>query len=415
MQARKPQETAGRPRQEAGATRRAATRVGPGAGVGSPGTATDLQRTVGNAATGRMIADRRGRAGAAVQRVPDPPAARQVRPELTVHNVAARSTAGTFDGERVTPGPRAGILRRIVWQDHLAAISEVCRKHKYTIAVRETGVYSIKRIGEGAKAKPHTILEKSIKPGSVEKKYQADEAERVLNWLKDNDLSGFVGHWGPAGLLGVRIDNPPGGLHPDIVHTGTGGEPYVPIDMTVEGGGEALELLKADPRWKQYLYTGDYDLHEAYSAQGGTSGGQIPEATREKVDLLNRLNAGIGKNAHREPVARTGSVALEHGRVHKQEGSDHAMFQHGDQATYRMNQYLESEVARHATQLIRAVATESDEPLAWCRMGQWYVTRDKREHALLREAWGLKVPHTWGDAEVDRTEAGGYHTTRYTG
>ncbi|MER7850437.1 hypothetical protein ABTZ03_41645 [Kitasatospora sp. NPDC096077] len=405
MQARKPQETTGPSPREAGPTRRTAARVGPEAGVGSPRSATDLQRTVGNAATGRALQRVAGGQGGG----------RAVRPELTVHNVESRCAAGTFDGRTVVPGPRMRLLQKIVWQDHLAAVSAVCRKHKYTIAVRETGVYSIRRIAEGAKAKPHTILEKSIKPGSVEKKYDAVAAEKALDWLKANDLSGFVGHWGPAGLLGVRIDNPPYDLPEGIVHTGTGNEPYVPIDMTKKDGGQPLVALKADPKWKQYLYTGDYDLHEVYSAQGGTGGGQIPEATREKVDLLNRLNEGIGRNTQQEPVPRTGTVALEGGRVHTQAGSDHAMFQHGDQATYRMNQYLESEVPRHAKQLIRAVATESDEPLAWCRMGRWYVTENKAEHALMRAAWGLKVPHTWGDAEVDRTAAGGYRTTEYTG
>ncbi|MEK8174702.1 hypothetical protein NKH77_53620 [Streptomyces sp. M19] len=95
------------------------------------------------------------------------------------------------------------------------------------------------------------------------------------------------------------------------------------------------------------------------------------------------------------------------------------MFQHGDQATYRMNQYLEAQ-AQHkqrtadkrtryleggarrderaeeelapllpvVAKLVRAVATESNEPLGWCREGHWYVTMDRAEHAALREKWG---------------------------
>ncbi|MFJ4183747.1 hypothetical protein [Kitasatospora sp. NPDC089509] len=408
MQARKPQETTGPSPREAGPTRRTAARVGPEAGVGTPRSATDLQRTVGNAATGRALQRVAGGpgGGAVVQRA------------LTESNVLAKTEAGRFDGRSVAPGGRAADLQDIVWQEHWDAISAVCKKHKYTIAVRETGEYSIRRIAEGAKAKPHTILEKSIKPGSVEKKYgtgpgqvQGDPAA-ILSWLDANDLSGFVGHWGAQGLTGVRIDNPPPAVPAGIVRTGADGEQYVPLDMDAPGGGPAMVTLKTDPQWKKYLYTGDYDLHEVYSAQGG-GGGQIPEATQEKAKLLNRLNAGIADNS-REQVTRSGSVALEHGRLHTRAGSDYAMFQHGDQATYRMNQYLESEVARHATQLVRAVATEADEPLAWCRMGQWYVTRNRAEHAVLRAKWKLATPHTWDAAEVDRTAEGGYRTTRYT-
>ncbi|MFG3228061.1 hypothetical protein ACGF07_25210 [Kitasatospora sp. NPDC048194] len=377
----------------------------------SPEAVAALQRAVGNAATGRMLQR------AAGDRAGNRPVVQRMLDENTVE---ADCAAGTFDGRSVTPGRRAADLRNIVWQDHWDAISAVCRKHKYTIAIRETGAFSIRRIAEGAKAKPHTILEKSIKPGSVEKKYGTGPGQApgdpatILAWLEANDLSGFVGHWGAQGLIGVRIDNPPPTLPAGIVHQGANNEPYVPLDMQQPGGGPAMVALKADPNWKQYLYTGDYDLHEVYSAQGGTGGGQIPEATMEKAKLLNRLNAGIALNTQQEPVARHGTVALEHGRLHTRPGSDHAMFQHGDQATYRMNQYLESTVARYAQQLVRAVATEADEPLAWCRMGTWYVTRNREEHKVLRRRWKLAVPHTWDDENVERTAGGGYRTARYT-
>ncbi|MFE3506061.1 hypothetical protein [Kitasatospora sp. NPDC059160] len=408
MQARKQHEKAGHAPRDPSPARRAGARVGPGAGAVSPQAAVDLQRTVGNAATGRALQRVPGGHRPVVQRM------------LDENNVETACAAGSFDGQTVTLGKRSADLRKIVWQDHLDAISAICKKHHYTIAIRETGEYSIRRIAEGAKAKPHTILEKSIKPASVDKKYGtgpgqvAGDPATILAWLDANDLSGFVGHWNNQGLAGVRIDNPPPTLAAGIVHTGANGEPYVPLDMQQAGGGPALTALKADPNWKRYLYTGDYDLHEVYSAQGGTGGGQIPEATMEKAKLLNRLNAGIARNTQQEPVARHGTVALEHGRLHSQPGSDYAMFQHGDQATYRMNQYLESTVARFAQQLVRAVATEADEPLAWCRMGTWYVTRNRAEHKVLRKRWGLKVPHTWEDENVERTAEGGYRTAHYT-
>ncbi|MBO0918094.1 hypothetical protein [Streptomyces laculatispora] len=419
MQARKQQEKPGHSQRDPGPARRSGSKVLAASAAMAPEAVTALQRTVGNAATTRMIADRR-QAGPGIQRAADGQAdTRPVKQQLDKYNVLNVCAAGAFDGPSVTPGRRAADLRTIVWENHWAAISAVCKKHKYTIAVRETGEYSIRRIAEGAKAKPHTILEKSIKPASVGKKYGNGPGQvhgdpvHILDWLEANDLSGFVGHWNDQGLAGVRIDNPPDTLAPGTVQQGAHGEKYVPLDMEQAGGGPAMVALKTDQNWKEYLYTGDYDLHEVYSAQGGTGGGQIPEATPEKAKLLNRLNDGIARNSQ-EQVVRSGSVALEDGRLHTQTGSDYAMFQHGDQATYRMNQYLESEVARHASQLVRAVATEADEPLAWCRMGQWYVTRTRAEHAVLRSHWKLATPHTWGADEVDRTAANGYRTAHYT-
>ncbi|MEU3565911.1 hypothetical protein [Kitasatospora sp. NPDC006786] len=382
-----------------------------------------------------MIAEQRDGAGPddrrtapALQRVTGDQAAAPRRPQTRMdpNNVLRICGAATYDGETVTPGGRSSELRNIVWENHWAAISEVCRKHKYTIAVRETGEHSIRRIAEGAKPKPHTILEKSIKPASVRKKYgpgpgqTQGDPERVLELLEQHDLSGFVGHWNADGLAGVRIARLPDTMtDPEIVRTGPRGEKYVPIDMNETDGGPQLAQLKTDPRWKQYLYTGDYDLHEVYSAQGGTGGGQIPEATPEKANLLNRLNSGIARNSQEE-VVRSGTVTMGNGTLHMAAESEYAMFQHGDQATYRMNQYLEAQaaalenqVARQAAQLVRAVATEADEPLAWCRMGQWYVTRNREEHAILRSRWNLAVPHTWGASEVERTARGGYRTAGY--
>ncbi|WP_031521550.1 hypothetical protein [Streptomyces sp. NRRL F-5123] len=412
--------------EQGGLSRRAAGALRQGGGA-SP-EAAGLQRSVGNTAVTRMIEG--GRRGAPVQRVlggedtggQAAAAAAARKFEAAAYVPGAPRTAGT-----VTPGRRAGALREILWERHWAPISAVCKKSHYTIAVRETGRYSVKRIEEGAKPKPHTILEKSIKPGSVDKSYGTGSGQApgdpaaVLRWLESEDLDGFVGHWRPGqGLVGVRIDKPPQSvLDLGIVQEGPRGEQYVPITVGVAGGGAALAALKGDPRWRTYLYTGDYDLHEAYRAMGGMAGGgQIAEASREKADLLNRLNAGVAAHSQ-EQVTRSGrAVRGEHG-LHM-EDSAYAMFQHGDQATYRMNQYLEARAEQEdalrpvVADLVRAVATESDEPMGWCRFGQWYVTMNRAEHAVLRRAWRLATPNSWSDEAVKRTAEGDYSTARYT-
>ena len=299
---------------------------------------------------------------------------------------------------------RQGKLEEIVWEGHLEAISDVCEKNKYTIAIRETGPLSIRRIAEGAKAKPHTILEKSIKESSVKKGYN-NRAQEVLRKLEQWDLDGFVGHWNANNeLIGLRIDNIPPKVERQVYIQKDNGMPYVPLNVTLPGGGLAILRLKRVTGWKQYLYTGDYDLHEVYSA--GAGGGQIAEATPEKVRLLDRLNKGI-QSQGRNSAMRTGKAQLQGApkRVHLE--GEYAMFQHGDQATYRMNQHLEArEMESNVAQLVQAVATESDEPIAWCRMGKWFVTLDKYEHDVFRIMHGIKKPHTWNNSEDQRTKTG---------
>lgn len=305
-------------------------------------------------------------------------------------------------------GRRISKLHEIVASTHIGAISKVCQKYHYVIGVRETGPLSVKRIKQGAKAKPHTILEKSIKGSSLAKGY-GDNAPAMLARVKQLDLDGFVGHWQNGALVGVRVDGHPPQLAA-LVQNGPNGEPYVPLDLANATGGNAIAQLKQIPGWKTLLYTGDYDLHEVYRA--GAGGGQIPEASLEKVSMLNRLNAAI---AEVDPT-RVGQAHLEGGRVHMDAASSqHAMFQHGDQATYRMNQHLEAredEVEGEVAQLVRTVATESDEPIAWCRFGTWYVTLNLEEHQMFRDRFGLKKPHTWSETEDQRTEEG-KHKERY--
>lgn len=388
--------------ESSGVAQRASVQRAPGAAVEA--AAETVVRPASETSLQRMFNDE------------DPEPAQQ-QPANPLRDFAAATTDS--DGA-VTPGPRAAVLRQIAWEEHWAPIAEVCKKYHYTIAVRETGEFSVKRIAEGAKPKPHTILEKSIKPSSVKKEYgregsQADP-DAVLKWLAEEDLDGFVGHWGQGGLLGVRVDNPAQEvLDLGIVRTGARSEQYVPVTVLTQGGGPQLTALKSLPNWKTYLYTGDYDLHEAYSTMGAMAGGgQIAEASTEKVNLLNRLNAGVA-NSSSVPVRREGTARLEGHGLHM-EDSAYAMFQHGDQATYRQNQYLEAQAAEMrpvVAQLVKAVATESDEPMGWCRWGQWYVTMNKTEHAALREEWGLTTPNSWSDDVVDRTEQGKYKTAQY--
>ena len=304
-------------------------------------------------------------------------------------------------------------LKEIVWEGHLQAISEVCKKYKYTIAVRETGPLSIKRIAEVAKAKPHTILEKSIKESSLKRGHE-NNATEVLRKLVAWDLDGFVGHWNANNeLIGVRIDKIPPEVRRVIYMETDGNIRYVPLNVNSSlqsGGGFPIKQLQKLEGWQRYLYTGDYDLHEAYSA--GAGGGQIPEATQEKVRLLNRLNQGIESKGTNSTM-RSGEAKLEGNpkRVHVE--GDYAMFQHGDQATYRMNQHLEAKALQsEVAQLVSAVATESNEPIAWCRMGEWFVTLEKHEHDVFRMVNNIKKPHTWSDKEDQRTKVG-KHKERY--
>ncbi|WP_414621864.1 hypothetical protein [Calothrix sp. CCY 0018] len=298
---------------------------------------------------------------------------------------------------------RAKSLKEILWDKHLNAISDACKKYKYTIAIRETGALSVKRIAEGAKAKPHTILEKSIKKSSVERYYK-NNASEIMDKLKKLNLDGFVGHWDSQSnqLLGVRVD----GSKEDLEKQGI----TVEVDQSDENiqfiffnieedDNPQIDALQKLPNWQASLYTGDYDLHEAYAIQQGMNG-QIAEATVEKRNLLNRLNKAI----EQVDKTRKGEAKLEGTppRIHG-EGA-YAMFQHGDQATYPTNQILEAREAGQQipARLVRPVASESDEPMAWNVRGEWYVTNNIEEHDKLRKFLRITKPSAWNPDKIQQ-------------
>ncbi len=63
----------------------------------------------------------------------------------------------------------ASVVKEFVTVEHKRAISTYCKKMNVIFSIRDTGKLSLDRIQEGAKPKPHTILEKSIKESSLAK------------------------------------------------------------------------------------------------------------------------------------------------------------------------------------------------------------------------------------------------------
>ena len=303
------------------------------------------------------------------------------------NNLKSKSSA--VEGFLVAKGnSREASLKKIVWEKHWEAISNACKQSVklYTIGIRETGELSIMRIAQGAKGKPHTILEKSVKVQSMKAAYGADWEKETKSFYPS--FKGFVGHYdNDKKLIGLRTDGWDG-VAAGVAPTSCGGScTFLPTQ-------EALKLLADEQGQKnnaKYFYTGDYDLHEVYDKTNKL----IPEATKEKIDLLNSLNQKI-TDANQDVVPRSGKFKLENKLIVKDGITDYAMIQHGDQASYHMNQVLEaSHKGEEKAVLVQAVREESPEPIGWNVKGVWYVTLNLDEHGTLRKAFGLNVPSEW--------------------
>lgn len=110
---------------------------------------------------------------------------------------------------------RMNFIRQIIWDQHMQPIQDATQGiKKFTISIRETGTYSINRLAQGARAKPHTILEKSIKESSMKNCYGDGWRTNPTIHAVFDIISGFAGHYQLdtnkkcSALLGLRVDNP---------------------------------------------------------------------------------------------------------------------------------------------------------------------------------------------------------------
>ncbi len=55
---------------------------------------------------------------------------------------------------------------------HMSVFERISIEENMAMSVREAGIYTILALGEGAAAKGHNILEKTIKPGSLKAVYE---------------------------------------------------------------------------------------------------------------------------------------------------------------------------------------------------------------------------------------------------
>ncbi|HCS12792.1 MAG: hypothetical protein COS82_06675 [Zetaproteobacteria bacterium CG06_land_8_20_14_3_00_59_53] len=296
---------------------------------------------------------------------------------LVVTGTAMRDPLAKF--RPASDAARQKVLDDTLTVEHQEALLDA--SNPYLFAVRETGAASIKRLREGAKAKPHTILEKSIKKSSLEAAYGA-QAATFLEMAREKDIDGFVGHWRmerkmfgdqektvPVDLLGVRVDGYQGRHKEELTRPCPSGL-FVPL--------EKLDEFKArhpSGAWKRLLYTGDYDLHEVYDNRGH----QIAEGA-EKARMVSFLNALIA------PVdpSRTGEAHADaQHRTHVQ--GQYAMFQHGDQATYVANQHNEARASgSRMASVVAAVSRQSEDPMVWHYKHAYYVSLNRAEHDEFR-------------------------------
>lgn len=312
---------------------------------------------------------------------------------------AASSSATLSDGKiaRIEASARAEAQRKLtpveqkistefVLGDHLKSIGAAAKAMGVAVSFRLAGPETLKRLANGAPAKGHDILEKSIKPSKLEEVYGAANAPTRLKQMQDNDIDGFVGHWGDNGLLGLYM-TPDAAKNPNLapfLEKTPDGKLYYPVDHN--NLAESLKPLRQhEPDWEKKTYTGDYDLHDMINLQGNRS--PILAGSDDELRTRQAINTAVAATDPNRPL----------------DTPEMAVVQHGPQYNYVA--YMKAIENKKPDDKI----SKPSLPVAMCNRGEWSIISTEKELTAFYKRVGVNIKDDWdaGDTGSRRPSLAG--------
>ncbi|KVE32712.1 hypothetical protein [Burkholderia sp. TSV86] len=252
------------------------------------------------------------------------------------------------------------------------AITEASRRGNFAVSFRKAGEATIARLKEGAAAKGHDILEKTIKSSSLEKAYgQSDGAEK-LEMARRASIEGYVGQWEGNKLTGIYMSSK---STVGNQRTPRSGPRILPIDMDNSSSLEnALRPLKQQTNWKSLPFTGDYDMHDMIQFGGAGPAHTVASNSREESLIISRLNKAV---ARVDPLRRGQS-------------KEYDVVRHGPQVNYPAFRMAEE----GSFDLVGVVA-RPEFPVAIVSKGKWAIAEDLEELEAFYRGAGVHIKESW--------------------
>ncbi|EGI42078.1 insecticial toxin [Escherichia coli TA280] len=265
------------------------------------------------------------------------------------------------------------VASSFVWGGHMTAIETASRKGRFAVSFRSAGKYTLAAIAKGAAAKGHDILEKTIKPSSIERVY-GQKAKEKWNMLKQAGLTGYVGHWECNELKGIymssrhSLDN---SVHSHIY----------PIDMRNQDAlNKSINSLRLSNNWEAQLFTGDYDAHDMITFRGaGRPRSVLVNSVEEKM-IIDSINLEISKIDSCRPFNSLEYNVVRHG---PQVNFSSFMLAHEPQKVIDNNGFP-GDVARPGAF-----------PIAMCDRGIWSIIYNLDDLTEFYNSIGARIKETW--------------------
>lgn len=194
------------------------------------------------------------------------------------------------------------------------------------ISFREAGEFTIRRLREGAGAKPHKILDKTIKPGEGAKGQAVSDFLSSLPGETAERILGLTGVWNGDEIVGVYLTaigemTMKANGFPVEYRYGLYGicQPYFPLGKEEERQALADFGAGCHETWPglgayyfaRCFFAGDYDLHDLYEHGTPVEYGQDRESLRVlQEDLLRARRRQLSERYGEDVVSQETLDAL---------------------------------------------------------------------------------------------------------
>jgi insecticidal toxin complex protein TccC len=255
---------------------------------------------------------------------------------------------------------------------HMPVFERISRVQNIALSVRESGSHTINALGEGAAAKGHDILEKTIKRSSLTGVY-GELAVAMLQRAESSGFAGRVGKWNKAGLQGVYARN-------NVSFEDT------TYDINLQSPVEH-ELVDSWIKFKIVTpYTGDYDMHDIIRFSGGK--GHVPESgSVDETEVKDLINLGVAAS---DPARSFEDVSMN-------------VVRHGPQVNFVSYMWKnEFEKVQADNGYLGAVARPGPFPIAMVHQGRWSILENSHELFEFYGATNTVVPEHWAQKFVGR-------------
>ena len=303
------------------------------------------------------------------------------------------------------------IMTRYIAPRHFAKLNEYVKKASespninfpYIVSFREAGVYSVLMLEAGAAAKPHSILEKTIKDGTIgtitdeEKNCKqlvllyglvAKRSEKDIDNLKAGSIAGL---YRSNGVSPDNVLRREGKELIDFVSEATDISKNDLNELNNMSKEEILGLMR-DGNSKFYAgkyaskyVTGDYDLHDLINKISPIA--PIPSDSPDEKRAINDLNS-IMRKGTRYKLLKRKKIA-----IYK---DDFNPVQHGPQYNYIAHMYAEEKNGK----LVESVAKASLPVLMLNVKGgkvEWTEITSLKDLQDYYEANCVEMKYSWKD------------------